>query len=242
MKKQLLLILSLVIFLFLIIIPMASAIYKVDIPLEFTAGCDKINCSLGWNITVLNPNSTILVNNEAMDVGDYYANYSFTPSEEGTYLVYLTDTEGNESYSTSVTVNYSGYDLTEGKSILYSLIWIASLLLILGLQAIGIYLPGGNQTDEMTGYILAVSNLKYLKLTCLGLAWVFGVFLSYLTWMLSYAYLNMNFVSTIMQTIFYIMAYLTLPLFIFFVYLTIANLVRDSKIADALLGGLQTDG
>jgi hypothetical protein len=43
-----------------------------------------------------------------------------------------------------------------------------------------------------------------------------------------------------MQWIFYILAYGALPFYLLFVYITIANLIRDSKVTDALLYGIGT--
>jgi hypothetical protein len=91
----------------------------------------------------------------------------------------------------------------------------------------------------MTGYVIATSNLKYLKLVFLGLAFIMSTFLSYFIWMIGYSYLDMDFFSNIMRFIFNIHIALMLPLFILFVYLTISNLVRDSKISEMLTRGFK---
>ena len=137
-------------------------------------------------------------------------------------------------------VTPTGNSLDSAKSLAYILIFIISFLIFIGLLIIGIALPVSNKRDEMTGYILAVNNLKYLKMFCLGLAYVTLVFMSYFVYNFSYAYLDMTFMTNIFYFIFIGLAYLTLPLFILSSFFTIANLVRDSKVADLLSRGLRT--
>jgi hypothetical protein len=132
-----------------------------------------------------------------------------------------------------------GSELSIEKSIVYLIIFLLSLLIFAGLMTMGIALPSNNKSDEMTGYIIAVSNMKYLKMIFLGFAYMFAVFISYFAWMLCYSYLDFSFLSSIMQWVFYVLAILTLPLFILFAYLCIANLVRDSKIHEKLMLGFK---
>jgi hypothetical protein len=135
-------------------------------------------------------------------------------------------------------VNALGIEFTTARAILNALIFTFSILVFIGLLIMGIATPSGNKSDAMTGYILAVSNLKYFKIVCLGLAYLVAVFIAYFCWMMSYAYTALIFVSEIFRIIFMTLAVLTLPLFILLAYLMIANAIRDSKIADALSRGL----
>lgn len=136
-------------------------------------------------------------------------------------------------------VNIIGTKLTQAKANTYIIILIFSILIFAGILYFGLAMPDGNKRDEMSGYILAVSNLKYLKYFLLCLSYVFLVWISYFSWMIVYAFLDFEFLSNIFRFIFTALAITTLPLFILFTYLTIANLVRDSKIADSLMRGLR---
>jgi len=135
-------------------------------------------------------------------------------------------------------VTFDGKELTESKSFLYITLLVLSLLIFAGLLFIGFKLPSKNKSNEMTGYIIAVSNLKYLKYFTLGLASLNLIWISYFVWMLSYAYLDFNFLSTIFKFFFYSTVALTLPLFIVLIVITIANFIKDQKIADFLTRGL----
>jgi fumarate reductase subunit D len=208
--------------------------------IQTCANCSSVNIT-----SILYPNSSIALSNVEMTKTGTYYNYTFCDTNtNGDYtLTGIGDEDGIDSvWDYYFNVNPIGTEMTIGKSMLYILILVFSILIFIGLLALGIMLPANNKTDEMSGYIIAVSNLKYVKLLCLGLAWVVGIFLSYYTWMLSYAYLDFEFMTSIMQFIFYGMALLTLPLFIFCVYIIFANLVRDSKIGEALARGFEING
>jgi hypothetical protein len=196
------------------------------------------------NITVSYPNSTRAVTNIAMtSVGSGNWIYNFCD----TSLLGRYDVTGEGDISGTPTgfdvlyfeVTQTGRQLNQSKSILYVLVWIICFLIMIGLIYLGINIPYSNKRDEMSGYILAVNNIKYLKMLFLALAYVVAVFISYLNWMISYSYLDMEFLSNILRFVFTFMAVLTLPLFILYTYLNIANLIRDSQIGDALLRGLR---
>jgi hypothetical protein len=55
--------------------------------------------------------------------------------------------------------------------------------------------------------------------------------------MLSYSYLDMDFLSNILRMVFTSMAVLTLPGFIIFTYILIANLIKDTKVSELLERG-----
>lgn len=202
------------------------------------------NCSYNY-IQVLYPNSSIALNTIIMSKNGNYYNTTFCQTSiNGKYI---SNGVGNlNGINTTWTYDYyitaTGSDFNIAKAVSYILIFFVSLLVFVGLLIMGLYIPVSNSKDEMTGYILAINNLKYLKLVMIGFAYIMAVFISYFSWMVCFAYLDMNFVSDIFRFIFYALAYTTLPLFILFTYLTITNLVRDSQIGDMLSRGLHTTG
>jgi len=221
----------------LIAIPIASAAYQLGTPLDLTVGCDKINCTLGWNITVLNPNSTILVNNAVMDVGDYYSNYSFTPATQGTYLIYLTDTDGAESYSTSAEVNYSGLELNEGKAILYiGFFGILVLMFIATFFGIGM-LPASNERDE-EGKLLSISYLKYFRNVLWLVEWMLLIGIVYIASNLSFAYLGEQLMAKTFFMIFHIMFAITPVIVIVWVIWIFVSMFHDKHLQNLLNRGM----
>lgn len=189
--------------------------------------------------TISYPNSTVIISNKAMTKTGQTFSYTFcNTSILGTYIYDYFDNSGNV-YVNSFEITPTGNDLSSSQSVVYIIIFIISFIIFIGLLTLGIYLPEGNKKNEMTGYIIAVSNLKYLKLVSLFLAYLTAMILSYFSWMVSYAYLEMEFIGDIFRFLFYGEAILILPIFILFVFITIANLVKDNKIADGLTRGLR---
>jgi len=200
------------------------------------------NCSI-VNITeVSNSNQTFIINQRMTKLGQTF-NYTFcNASKIDVYSFSWNDicidcSQGG--CGNSFEVSATGKNLTIAKAVTYILIFVVGLLIFIGLLIVGIALPISNKKDEMTGYILYTSNLKYLKLVSLGIAYAIIIFLSYFSWMVCYSYLDMDFVSDIFKFMFFALMAGLLPVFILFTYLTIANLVQDSKIADMLSRGLR---
>lgn len=167
---------------------LVSAVYEKELSLDYSVSCNDINCSQSWNITVQNPNTTILVDNQEMTVGAYYVNYSFIPIDEGTYSIFLLSDE-SEYYSDTVEVNYLGNELTEGKAIIYvGLFFILVFLQVVGFVGIGL-LPRSNTKDE-EGKILSVSYLKYFRNTLWMFEWTLLMGILYLGSNVAFAYLG----------------------------------------------------
>jgi hypothetical protein len=200
------------------------------------------NCSQVNLTQVMNSNNTYIINKLMTNIGGQTFNFTFCNTSQLDHYTFSWNDKcidcslggcGNEFYVTA-----TGKDLTISKAVTYVLIFIVSMLIFIGLLILGIALPSNNRSDEMTGYIIAVSNLKYFKLLCLGLSYIVLIFISYYIYTIAYAYLDLDFMTTIFQYIFYVLASLTLPFFILMVYFTIANAVRDTKLADMLSRGL----
>jgi hypothetical protein len=200
------------------------------------------NCTFVNLTSLISPTSdTILSNVEMTKDGTNY-NYSFCNNSQIGEYIYNTIGDPDGSIITQpvgYTISGIGQNLSTSKALSYGLIFFFAFLIFVGLLVLGIFLPYNNSSDAMTGYVIATSNLKYLKLVFLGLAFIMSTFLSYFIWMIGYSYLDMDFFSNIMRFIFNIHIALMLPLFILFVYLTISNLVRDSKISEMLTRGFK---
>lgn len=163
-------------------------------------------------------------------------------SSLGSYCFNIVCTDGLtfETGSVCREVSVTGKELTSAKATSYTIILIISILVFIGVLYFGIAMPSGNNKDEMTGYILAISNLKYLKYLFLALSYVCLIWITYFIWMVIYAYLDFDFLSNIFKFMFFFLLAGALPLFIIYCYLNISNLVRDSKIGDSLQRGLRT--
>lgn len=188
--------------------------------------------------------SYITINALMTNLGGGYYNYSFcNTTQNGQYIVNgIGDIDGtNVTWSYDFAVNPLGKTFTNSQAILYMLIFFTSLVLFFISLAFGIYLPLSNSRDEMSGYILYVSNLKYLKMFSLACSYLLVMLLAYFGWMICYGYLDFDFLGTLFNFAFYALVIALLPLFILATYFIIANLIRDSEVAEALQRGLQIE-
>lgn len=176
----------------------------------------------GWNKLITAPNFS------------KYGQYDF---QIDCYLLSNTTISGN--YLGSFIVNPTGAELTLGKAAIYiSLLLLAIFLFVSGIIG-GIALPSDYKRDEMTGYIIALNNLKYVKLFCYALSYLTLTVIFYFSYILSYAFLELGFVSDLLRFGFYFMLALLVPMFIVGLYILIANAVRDHQVAEQLTGGLR---
>lgn len=164
--------------------------------------------------------------------------YNFTQTSQLGEYIYNTH-YSNWTAPVSFEINPLGKELTSAKATSYTIILIFSILIFIGLLYFGLMMPSGNKKDDMTGYILAVSNLKYLKHLLLALSYVCLIWISYFSWMIVYSFLDFDFLSNIFRFIFFTSVILALPLFILYVYLSIVNIIKDNKIGDSLMRGLR---
>jgi len=236
MDKRLIFILLFALFLF----PLVSA-YQKEIPLSITVGCDKINCSLAWNITILNPNSSILIDNQEMIVGDYYASYSLTPVSTGNYLVFLSDTTGSNNYGTTFDVTYSSEQLSTSQGILYGSFFTVLVLFILVIFFIITKLPDSNERDE-EGKIMSISYLKYLRSTLWFVEWLLVVTVLYLASNLAFAYMSEQLFASILFVLFRISLGITPLVVIVWVAWMFVSFFQDKQFQNMLNRGMFPQG
>jgi ABC-type sugar transport system permease subunit len=188
----------------IMLISLASAeVYQVNEPINLAVGCDLVNCSSKLNISISYPNSTLLVDNQAMSTSHTHANYSFTPDVLGEYKVYTSDLDEGY-YSFSITINYIGNELTQEQSYIYILGFITVLLLILGTYILKEYLPSGDVRGE-DNEILQINQLKHLRAVFWSIIWILVVVEVYILMNISLAYLMNDLMASLFRTIFDLM-------------------------------------
>lgn len=138
----------------------------------------------------------------------------------------------------SFTVNPLGKVLTNSQAILYFLVFIISFFLFIGAFTFAIFAPSKYKKDQMTGYIIAVENLKYLKYLSFALSYLLLMLMFYFGWAISYGYLDMSFLGDLFNFGFYVLVAALVPLFIVCIFVIIANLVRDAQIVKMINRGL----
>lgn len=206
---------------------------------QYCANCTFINIT-----SMTYPNGTTITLNYPTQLfgSDTYVNYSWTDTNQlGTYIYgTLGDPNGiliSQPVSRDVTA--TGQTLTLSISLLYIALFFVSLLFFAGLLIAGLYIPSSNNVDEMTGYVIAVSNAKYLKIIAWGFAYLALISMTYFSYIISYSFLSMEFLTTILLFTFRLETILILPGFILLIYILIANAVRDHKLGEQISQGLR---
>lgn len=234
---------------FILIISISFAYAEIQtLPPQRQGSCVNIpqtcaNCTF-VNVTAVKfPNSTLEYIDTSMTKVGANFNYSFCSTKDlGSYIV--TTCGDIDGVYTCVDYDFpvtpTGTENSTSKAITYILIFILAFIVFSFLLWFGIAMPSKNKSDEMTGYIIAVSNLKYVKMLFLALSYIAALVIVYFAWMICFSFLEFNFLSSIFQFAFYGMAIATLPLFIVGVVIVISNAVRDAKIAEMLSLGVRT--
>lgn len=235
------------IFLIFLMLPLVSAqieslgTFKTESCVNLKQTCT--NCTF-INLSVTSPpNQNEIVTNQTMNrsTSNLWV-YTFCNTSVNGDYIYDTfgDLDGKiEQSSISFIVNPIGKVLTNAQAILYFLALVVALLFFILFVFFGTSISSDNKRDEMTGYILATSNLKYLKMFIISLAYLTLMVVLYFVYIISYGYLDMDFLGNLFYFGFIFMVVLILPLFIVGVFIIGANIVKDSKISDTLSRGVR---
>ena len=241
---------TLLIFLVLFILPMAIAsedlrqlppIKQNDcMPLvQYCGNCTYVNIT-----SITYPNGSVRNLNWLTNYngGDTYVNNSFCDTSQlGTY-VYATlgDPDGIRiPQPVAREVTATGFEFNTQTAFIYLIVFVFAILFFILSVWGAISLPFKNKTDAMTGYIFAIEILKYLKIVCWMIAYLTLMVIFYFIYIMTYSFINLDFVGKIFYFAFYGMVILLLPMFIIGIYVIIANWIRDSQVADALQRGFR---
>lgn len=216
--------------------------YKQGQAMEITATCD--NCTTGVNLTqLIFPNGTFALRGQfSMTKNGTTYNYTYTPHTIGTYK-YVTcgDLDGTLTCSDTIDrefeVNSVGTPFTTQKSIMYiGLLTLLIFMFILDLM-VAFKLPSGNNKD-MSGQILSINNLKYLRPILFGFAYVLIIVIMFVSSNLSFAFLGENMFGKLFFAFYTIMfkGLIIVP-FIWIIWL-FAKIAQDKEIKNMIERGV----
>jgi hypothetical protein len=234
-------------FVFLFLLTFVNAQVQTDSPVRTDTCADIIqlcsNCTY-VNISILQQpdKSKITINSEMQDLGQNFYNYTFcNNSINGEVIVNgVADPNGVETvWNYNYFVNPLGKILTNSQAILYFLVFFVAFIFFILAVISGVYMPSKNSRDQMTGYILVVENLKYLRMFLFAVAYLLLMLMSYFGWVISYGYLDLDAIGNLFNYGFYFLLLALFPLFAVSMYVVIVNLVRDAKVGQMLQRGLR---
>jgi len=199
------------------------------------------------NITLVYPNSSLLVDNQAMtNLNNGYFNYPLIPSQTtptGEFTGRTGCTDGNLSATTTFNyeVNPTGTELNTSKSILY----VASLFFLIFFLVLTMFitgrLPQKKEYDEERE-LISVNQIAYLRPILYGAIYLEILALMFIISNVTGAYLGETLLSSLTFKIFYIMGKLLLPMVvIWFIYL-IHEAVMHKTLQKELQRGIVGNG
>lgn len=231
----------------LVLIPLVSAevqelgTFQSDTPVNLIQICS--NCTFNNITSVILPNGSSVLNNVVMTQSGSIYNYTLSAAFTtltGQYIVNgLGDDNGiNTIWSYTFKINGIGRDVSTPQGILYFLIFFIGFIIFLATLGLAVYLPFNNKRDQMTGYVIAVENLKYLKIFCFYIAALMLIVVIYFGLAIS-RYLDLGFLVTLLRLAFVLSLAIGVATFIVGTFVLFANLVRDSNIKELLERGLR---
>lgn len=232
---------------FLLQLASAQEFYRQDSPIDIrhsVRNSGGITSTALCNLTVFSPNKTILVPFQRMSFSSTTQTYNYTlpPSNtsqlgEYCYDVTCTDSGLNQTDSFCFEVNPIGQENSIAENLIYILLLVLIAVLFCVCCYYGYTLPFRNERNE-SDEVISVNWKKYLKMFCIGMAYVFFVWGIYVSWNLAYAYLDLRNFYELFKLVFIVLLALSLPVFILGVVFAIRGVFSDKNIQDQLNRGL----
>lgn len=189
-------------FVFLLLIVSAQAqTFKKDQSGQLQVSCDSLNCSDSYNITITWPNSSIAVDNEEASISNGYLYFDINSnltSLLGTYPFYL-HSQSND-FSLSYDVTQSGINPSLAQSLIYGVIFIFALVIFLALFVPGVLIDASRKTNIQG--LVEWNGRIYLKIFVLMMSDLAFLFLTFISWRMAFYFLPIDFVSSILRTLF----------------------------------------
>jgi len=238
-----------------------TSIYKQNTATDIKIACFDDNnnyCTIAsiCKLTLISPNSSIIVNDQQMTYSGPYFNYSLTPNQvplSGPYSVTVVCSSTN-----SANINWVDTVTPMGKQFALSdvLVYIFFLIICLTITIFSVRLTNSNsmQKDEMTGsklyQVKKRSEVKFYLNLLKKKMWIIGVFGIYLSTLLFLSLLaqltfslGLSELTDILGIIVQILGWGLIPFIIFWVVYVIIFLWKSTEdILKYQLGGFRGDG
>jgi len=192
--------------------------------------CDSAtNCT----ITVVSPDSTLVIDGQNMTYSVNYFNYTLERNETVWVGEYATSvsccgTAGNGFTSFNFKVTPSGTDLSTGQSFIYIFFLMVSIILMVLCIAGSAKINGQNEFHM--GQLVSVNFNKYIKIGLGFLAYLFLVITFHLLWQISSKFLWLDIATGLFENIYLALWILLLPVFIAFVAVSIIRWTIDLRL------------
>jgi len=189
-------------------------------------------CGAGTDcfITIIGPNSSVVINNGTMSNNINYYNYSLNENQTdkiGTYSSFVSCTGSTISYTKfTYEITRSGKTLETPEAILYILLTFAIFCIFIISLYFTIAVPYSNKRDD-NGDTVRIAKTKYLKMGLVGIT--YALFLWFLNMLIGISnnFVNLEMYYGFVSGIFLALVRLSLPLFILIIVWGLFEIIRD---------------
>lgn len=196
------------------------------------------------NITVFSPNKTVLVSFQPMSFSSTAQTYNYTVpsanvSQFGEYCYDVTCVASplNQTDSFCIQVNPIGANSSVQESLIYIAMMIFIGILFCVCFYYGFMIPFSNTRNEYQE-IIDINWKKYLKMFCIGMAYLLLVVEIYFVWNLSFGYLYLRSLSEFFRTVYVILFSLSWGIIPLIVIICIVKLFSDRNVQNLINKGI----
>jgi hypothetical protein len=200
------------------------------------------NCSYNNITSVIYPNSSLALGNVPMTkIGTEY-NYTLIGTRTGINGEYIVNGVGdldgiNTIWTYSFYITNNGDTVDTGQGMLYIIAFVFGLSLFALFLFGAVKINGKNETDESGEYWVKVNWNKYIKIFCVSFAYLTMMWLLWMSFNISSAYLGFEGASTFLERLYRIMVAGVRPLFIITVIFMVVKGIKDLKLQEKIKTG-----
>jgi len=218
-------------------------IFKQNTEMQITNFCSTGDCTYANLTSIILPSGTVNYINEFMTQTENDFNYTYTPTQIGTYTFKTCSNPEGASVCESDTfeVTYSGQIASSSQGIIYIILFGVMLFVFVMVIFFINKLPGMNTQDE-EGKILSISYLKYLRSALWFVEYMVFVGILFLSSNIAFAYLGEQMFANLILTLFRIFFGLSIVILIVWIIWIIRNMFHDKEIQKLLNRGIFPQG
>jgi len=204
---------------------------------------DAITSTATCNITIFDPDDTVLVGFQGMTFDSFSQTYNYTLNNTATaqfgaysYDITCVDNGFNKTLTFNFNVNPAGRDFTTAESLLFIFILLISLTFFGLTLFFSIRIPFRNERD-FEGKLIKVNFAKHIKLLLITATYTIFVWLTWVTWHITAGFVELTGVSLFFLHLHRASISFLWPAFVVILMWILVTFLLDLKIDKALKEG-----
>lgn len=233
------------VFLFLMFTVSAAPLtYQKDVTVNYQIVCldtnnDYCSSSTSLLLTLTAPNGSNVYKNSSMTYNGTSFNHSLDTSALGIYNMLIVSPGSNTTSEINYEVTVTGTGLSTSQGIIYLTVLFMSVLLFILILYGAIKIPF-KDIRSPDGYIVQVNTYKFLKVGLWCLTYLILLWISYLAYNVTHAFLGFETAGSIFKFVFYGLMAGLFPLTVLVVWVSLITAVKNSDLRKKLERGVFT--